>query len=109
MWPKWVPPPAARIPRALADRCIQGMVVGRAPGGGDLIVGTGDGGVIPADAMPPSSEATVKNDRLPGMNAPSVGEMGYGNSASYGSGIGEPLSAAQQPQGPNTYDPYGKR
>ena len=84
------------------------MVVGRAPGGGDLIVGTGDGGIVPADAIPKPADPQVTNDKLPGMNNPSVGEMGYGNTASYGSGLGEPLSAAQQPQGSGTYNPYAK-
>ena len=84
------------------------MVVGKAPGGGDLIIGTGDGGVIPSDAIPKQNAPKVQNDKLPGMNQASVGEMGYGNSASYGGGLGEPLSAAQQPQGPGTYDPDAK-
>lgn len=88
---------------------IQGMVVGKAPGGGDVIVGTGDGGIVPADSIPKPNDPKVQNDKLSGMNSPSVGEMGYGNTASYGSGIGEPLSSAQQPQGPGTYDPYAKK
>ncbi len=32
--------------KALIKNVIRGMVVGRAPGGGDLIVGDGDGGVV---------------------------------------------------------------
>jgi len=74
------------------------QVVGKAPGGGDLVVGGGDGGVVPPEAMRGDPKAGVANQKLPGtgqpgVNAPGVGEVGFGNSAppAYSSGLGEPL------------------
>ena len=69
------------------------MVVGKAPGGGNLVVGSGDGGAIPPEAMP-SDKPGVSNDSL---------GMGSGVQVGYGaheyppdkkvSGVGEPLGS----------------
>lgn len=70
------------------------MVVGRAPGGGDLIVGGGDGGAIPPEAMP-KDKPGVANDSM-GSGAASGKQVGFGNAAPLGeksSGLGEPLGS----------------
>ena len=68
------------------------MVVGKAPGGGDLVVGGGDGGAIPPEAMP-ANKAGVSNSDL---GAGSGQQVGYGNAALGGpkaGGVGEPLGS----------------
>ena len=91
------------------------MVVGKMPGGGDLVVGGGDGGVVPPAVIQQhqrDTKGTVGNQDLPGsgqggVSALGVGEVGFGNAAppAYGSGVGEPLGT-QGLQGQNT---SGKR
>ena len=73
------------------------MVVGRAPGGGSLVVGGGDGGAIPPEAMPDNKG--VGNDALgsslSGMAA-SGKQVGFGSQAPVpekSSGLGEPLGS----------------
>ena len=68
------------------------MVVGKAPGGGDLVVGGGDGGAVPPEAMP-ADKPGVSNDSLGGGSGQQVG---FGNAAPRGeklSGLGEPLGS----------------
>ncbi|KAI9876065.1 MAG: hypothetical protein M1830_007426 [Pleopsidium flavum] len=96
--------------RAVVKSVAKGMVVGKMPGGGDLVVGGGDGGVIPPAVMQQhqtDTKGTVGNQDLPGSGQPGVsalgvGEVGFGNVAppAYGSGVGEPLGA-QGLQGQN--------
>lgn len=85
------------------------MVVGKAPGGGNLIVGGGDGGAVPVEALQ-DPKAGVSNQGLSGMGGPQIGQVGFGNAAppSYGSGLGEPLGG-QTAHGPSGQDPYGKQ
>ena len=85
------------------------MVVGKAPGGGDLMVGGGDGGAIPVEALQ-DPKAGVANHGLSGMGKPHVGQVGFGNAAppAYESGLGEPIGG-QGVHGPSGQDPYGKR
>ena len=66
------------------------MVVGKAPGGGDLVVGGGDGGAIPPEAMPPNKPGVSNSD----LGVGSGQQVGFGNAAPRGpksSGLGEPL------------------
>ena len=72
----------------------KGMVVGKAPGGGDLIVGGGDGGAIPPEAMPADKAGTVGNES---MGAGSGTQVGFGNKTApiteKSSSLGEPLGS----------------
>jgi spartin len=77
----------------------KGMVVGKAPGGGNLVVGGGDGGAIPPEAMPDHQPGSVGNQNLSsvssGGQAGSGTQVGFGNYAadSKSSGLGEPLGS----------------
>lgn len=65
------------------------------------MIGTGDGGVVPPELRQPDPQtvkSTVANTNLigsgqAGVDAPGVGEVGFGNSAPpvATSGLGEPL------------------
>lgn len=72
----------------------KGMVVGKAPGGGDLVVGGGDGGAIPPEAMPVDKPGTVGNQSL---GAGSGTQVGFGNKTApiteKSSSLGEPLGS----------------
>ena len=80
------------------------MVVGKMPGGGDLVVGGGDGGTVPPEVISQKDpKGTVANEDLPGTglpegSAPGVGVVGFGNAAppTYGSTVGEPLGSQGQ-------------
>ena len=100
--------------RAVVKSVAKGMVVGKMPGGQNLVVGGGDGGVVPPGTMAPQ-QGNEKSKRghqdLPGagqpsVNAPGGGQVGFGNAAppAYGSGVGEPLGTqeTQGLQGQNT-------
>lgn len=73
--------------------------MGRTLDGENLVVGGGDGGVLPPEAMKStSSSGGVSNENLSGsgqagVEKPGVGQVGFGNAAAsaYGSGVGEPL------------------
>jgi spartin len=91
--------------RAIVKSVAKGMVVGKVRGGGDLIVGGGDGGTI--TNAPSSFASSVSGQNLKekdgkqsrfdeasmsgGRESPDV--VGYGRAAppAYGSGPGEPL------------------
>ena len=67
-------------------------MVGRAPDGGDLVVGSGDGGAVPPEAMP-ANRPGVSNDSLGGGSGQQVG---FGNAAprtAKSGGLGEPLGS----------------
>ena len=70
------------------------MVVGKAPGGGDLVVGAGDGGGIPPEAMPADKPGTVGNQ---GFDAGSGTQVGFGNKSAplteKSGSLGEPLGS----------------
>ncbi|KAL9118787.1 MAG: hypothetical protein Q9187_004661 [Circinaria calcarea] len=99
--------------KAVIKSVAKGMVVGKMPGGGDLVVGGGDGGQIPPEVLQEKDpKGQVGNQNLPGTGQPGVGqpghgEVGYGNAAppAYGSGVGEPLGSV----GLQGQDTYGKR
>ena len=74
------------------------MVVGKAPGGGDLIVGGGDGGAVPPEAMPSEKPGAVGNQNLASVGSGTAGsgaQVGFGNAAPApkSSGLGEPLGS----------------
>jgi spartin len=88
--------------KAVIKSVAKGMVVGRMPNGQQLIVGAGDGGVIPPEATPPpprghrsAGNASEKKEANP---------VGFGTFAadppppSYGSGVGENLHGSFAPE-----------
>ncbi|KAF2454590.1 senescence-associated protein-domain-containing protein [Lineolata rhizophorae] len=89
--------------RAVIKSVAKGMVVGKVKGGGEIVVGGGDGGVVPEEDL---KQGGVNNDNLgQGQSSGSSGPglVGYGNAVppSYSSsGIGEPLGS-QGLQGQN--------
>ena len=102
--------------KAVLKSVAKGMVVGRTPGGGHVVVGDGDGGQVPPEMMPPPQKqgAGMANQALPGSGQsgpikPGEGHIGFGNAAppAQGSGIGEPLGSQTLP-GHDSY-PYEKR
>lgn len=84
--------------RAVIKSVAKGMVVGHVKGGGQVVVGGGDGGV-----MPPNVTSNLQNSNV-GVGQPGSsqgpGVVGFGNAApqNYSSGVGEPLGG-QAPQG----------
>ncbi|KKY20300.1 putative protein spg20 [Phaeomoniella chlamydospora] len=104
--------------KAVIKSVAKGMVVGKMPNGNQLVVGTGDGGVVPTDALPAEAKQQAgiggasaykeSNEYLPGTgvhgpSTPGAGIVGYGNQApppSYSqgaSGLGEPLQGQWAP------------
>lgn len=94
--------------KAVIKSVAKGMVVGKMPNGQELVVGTGDGGVVPGEVLPAdmkqgaASSQPVGNNYLPGAGTPAAEVQGYGMHApppSYGaqSGIGEPLHGQYAP------------
>ena len=73
------------------------MVVGRAPGGGNLVVGGGDGGAIPPEVMPDNKG--VANEAIGSSSsgiAASGKQVGFGSQAPLpdkSSALGEPLGS----------------
>jgi len=88
--------------RAVLKSVAKGMVVGRVKGGGEIVVGDGDGGVVPEeDTKKASGQMGVTNGNLgPGGSSALGGVVGFGNQGppSYSSGIGEPLSGQKLPE-----------
>lgn len=91
--------------RAVIKSVAKGMVVGRMPNGQQLVVGAGDGGVVPAEAF--EGDQKKKNEYYAGasptgVTQPGYGVESYGNAAtappSYPSGVGEPLGSTLQGQ-----------
>jgi len=86
--------------RAIIKSVTKGMVVGRVRGGGNVIVGGGDGGAIPdSDLQRASGNAGVKNDN---MGRGSYPEVGFGKAAgappAYRSELGEPMGSGFIPE-----------
>ena len=95
--------------RAVIKSVAKGMVVGRMPNGQQLVVGSGDGGVVPEEAY--AADQKKKNeyytsDSYGGSSQigvqPGYGVESYGNATgappSYPSGVGEPLGSTLQGQ-----------
>ncbi|KAI4270799.1 MAG: hypothetical protein LQ337_006467 [Flavoplaca oasis] len=97
--------------RAIVKSVAKGMVIGKAPGGGDLVVGSGDGGAVPPEAMPEkNTQHNVGAQSVTGTDsqvAPGVGQIGFGNAApvTMSGGLGEPMGT----QGLPGQDMYAKR
>ena len=90
--------------RAVIKSVAKGMVVGRVKGGGEIVVGGGDGGVIPEQDIKRMTGG-VSNDNLGqgqagGSAKPGQGVVGFGNAAppTYSSGVGEPMGTYLQGQ-----------
>ncbi|KAG8533843.1 uncharacterized protein KY384_001584 [Bacidia gigantensis] len=82
--------------RAIIKSVAKGMVVGKAPGGGNLVVGGGDGGAIPPEAMPDDKPGVANND----LGAGTGQQVGYGPNAGFPESksaksgeLGEPLGS----------------
>jgi spartin len=95
--------------RAVIKSVAKGMVVGRMPNGQQLVVGSGDGEIVPAEAFEPDqkkndyySSDTYGGASQAGASPPGYGVESYGNAAnappSYPSGVGEPLGSTLQGQ-----------
>jgi spartin len=94
--------------RAVIKSVAKGMVVGRMPNGQQLVVGSGDGGVVPAEVY--DSDKKKRNEysseyngaTQAGVSQPGYGVESYGNMAnappSYPSDVGEPLGGTLQGQ-----------
>lgn len=90
--------------KAVIKSVAKGMVIGRTSSGQNIIVGAGDGGNIPAEALPATSEygKRVGNEELPGSgpsgsSKPYAGQIGFGNSGPppySSSGVGDPLEGS---------------
>ncbi|KAF2112080.1 senescence-associated protein-domain-containing protein [Lophiotrema nucula] len=88
--------------RAVIKSVAKGMVVGRVKGGGEVVVGGGDGGVInPTDFQP----GEKNNNVPPTQTAGPAGQIGFGNTGppAYHSGVGESI------EGQAAYYPPEKR
>ncbi|KAI9730678.1 MAG: hypothetical protein M1834_005646 [Cirrosporium novae-zelandiae] len=82
--------------KAIIKSVAKGMVVGKMPNGQELVVGAGDGGVVPSNPSHKVKDAkgSVSNDYLPGANPSGDDIVGYGNAApppAYRSGVGESM------------------
>ena len=93
--------------RAVIKSVAKGMVVGKMPNGQQLIVGTGDGGVVPEDAYPEKKQQIDNSSEYggaghPGISAPGYGVESYGSVTSglpaYSPGVGEPFGSTLQGQ-----------
>ena len=94
--------------RAVIKSVAKGMVVGRMPDGKELVVGTGDGGVMPAEAYTDDMQkkdgysTEYAGGMQPGISKPGYGVESYGNAATgppaYSSQLGEPLGSSLQGQ-----------
>ncbi|KAF2471113.1 uncharacterized protein BDR25DRAFT_303635 [Lindgomyces ingoldianus] len=88
--------------RAVIKSVAKGMVVGKVKGGGDIVVGGGDGGAItPSEIQPGAKNNNVPTSQTTGP----AGQIGFGNTTppSYSTGVGESL------QGQPAYYPPEKR
>ncbi|KAL9116182.1 MAG: hypothetical protein Q9227_000553 [Pyrenula ochraceoflavens] len=96
--------------RAVIKSVAKGMIVGRMPNGEKLVVGAGDGSVVPQDAMSSlEQKGHAGNQDVPGtgqvgVGSPGGGQVGFGNQAppAYGAGVGEPIGSTAL-QGQSTY------
>lgn len=94
--------------RAVIKSVAKGMVVGKMPNGQQLVVGTGDGGVVPGEAYPAQMQQSDGKTNVygggaqPGVSRPGYGVESYGNATNtppaYSSGVGEPTGASVQDQ-----------
>lgn len=108
--------------KALIKSVAKGMVVGRMPNGQQLIVGTGDGGVVPAEAynQDMKQSGTAQDyygggQAQSGVNPPGYGVEGYGahanqppgystSTSQLGNPAGSALQGQQYPREKQTYN-----
>ncbi|KAF2198700.1 hypothetical protein GQ43DRAFT_377980 [Delitschia confertaspora ATCC 74209] len=84
--------------RAVIKAVAKGMVIGQVKGGGEIVVGGGDGGVInPSDLHPGGAQ---NNNVPPGQSMTPGAPVGFGSAAppSYSSGVGESLHGQYAPE-----------
>ena len=93
--------------KAVIKSVAKGMVVGKMPGGGQLVVGGGDGGQVPPEVVQQTKGSNANQDAAPGVNQAGQGQIGFGNAVppTYESGVGEPLGSSMI----HGQDAYGKR
>ena len=93
--------------KAVIKSVAKGMVVGKMPGGGQLVVGGGDGGQVPPEVTQQTKGTGANQDAAPGVNQAGAGQIGFGNAVppTYESGVGEPLGSSTI----HGQDAYGKR
>jgi len=94
--------------RAVIKSVAKGMVVGKMPNGQQLVVGTGDGGVVPGEAYPAQMQQNDGKSHVygggaqPGVSRPGYGVESYGNATNmppaYSSNVGEPMGSSVQGQ-----------
>ena len=89
--------------RAVIKSVAKGMVVGRVKGGGEVVVGGGDGGTVPESDLQKAAGGGVKNDNLH-QGEPSVVEYGtaqhHAGPPGYSSDLGEPVGAGTEKSRP---------
>jgi spartin len=85
--------------RAVIKSVAKGMVVGKMPNGQQLVVGTGDGGVVPDEVY---QESMQKKNGMSTEYAGGYGVESYGYATAsppaYSSQLGEPLGSTLQGQ-----------
>ena len=72
--------------RAIVKSVAKGMVVGKVKGGGDLVVGGGDGGVLPTPPASASMYGGTSNEKTP-MGLAMGDQVGMGKSSGVGGGV----------------------
>ena len=87
--------------KAIIKSVAKGMVIGKVKGGGQVIVGGGDDGIVVNSPYRVDEKNAASNQDLPGtgqagLSTPGMGEVGFGNALppAYGSGVGEPLGGS---------------
>lgn len=84
--------------RAVIKSVAKGMVVGKVKGGGQVVVGGGDGGVVPEADIKRAEKAGVTNEDIGhGEGSGVVGYGQYSGPPAYSSGIGESLEGQPAP------------
>jgi spartin len=91
--------------RAVIKSVAKGMVVGKVKGGGEVVVGGGDGGVFPEEDRKRMQEAALASGALPG--GPSAGPSGSGGA--YGPSAGEYRPTGYGEPAPPSYHDYAQK
>lgn len=79
--------------KAVIKSVAKGMVVGRMPNGQQIVVGTGDGGVVPPEAYPQDAKRDDRSDMGYQGATPGYGNNGGGIPPPAYSGAGQPFSS----------------
>lgn len=96
--------------RAVIKSVAKGMVIGRVKGGGEVVVGGGDGGAIPEQDMQRMGGPSGVRNESTEMRKPGVTEEGFGgapgrtaNPPAYSSSLGEPMGHSDDKYRPPGY------